>query len=72
MNDRLRWYRAIGGALFGGVTAMVMMALGLVQTLLGTALDQAYGEPIYWALLVIGPIVGFIVGQRPPRRKHEQ
>lgn len=72
MNDPLRWYRAIGGAMFGGLAAMVLMLLGIVERLFGGDFDYTYGEPIYYALFALGPMVGFCMGQRPPRRYHEQ
>lgn len=72
MHDPLRWYRAVGGAMFGGLAATVLMLLGIVERLFGGDFDYAYGEPLCYALFVLGTIVGFLVGQRPPRRHHEQ
>ena len=69
MGDRLRWPRAIAGALFGGVCALVLMALGIVQSVLGDRFDASYGDPIYCSLLLVGPVMGFLIGQRTARRK---
>ena len=65
--DRLRWPRALLGAVLGAMVGFAIMAFEVPALVWGPDACHDYGEALGAAIIGGGVLVGFVLGLQRPR-----